>query len=275
MRAPLPPREAYPKAEAAARRAVALDPTLAAGHTALAAVLLWYHWDAAGARAELQCAIGIDPSDAIAHHDLAFLLAADEPAEAERLIRKARDLDPLSPRANVDVGWLLLRIRKDADALAQCKATLDREPGFAAAEACVAQAYLKLGKETEALEFTRRALERSGVAPADVAALDGLAPKDALLRARRLRLARLEEAAKTSYVSPYALAVEQAALGDADAAIRSLSAAFEEREAMLFRIDADPAFDALRSDERFRELAKRVREAAGPPPASRAAERRA
>ncbi len=250
MRASLPPLEVYPKAEAAARKAVALDPTLAEAHTALAAVLLWYHWDMEAARAEL--------ARAIAH-----------PEEAVRSIRKARELDPLSPRANVDVGWVYLRTRRYAEALAQCRSTLELEPGFTGAEVCVEQALVKLGRSGEALAFTRRILARSGATDAELASLDGVAPDEALARARRFRLRKMEERARTSYVSGYNLAVEQAALGETSAALASLEAAFEERESMLYRVDSDPAFDALHENARFLALARRVRQAAGPPPAAR------
>ncbi|HKC24630.1 MAG TPA: hypothetical protein VKF32_07790, partial [Thermoanaerobaculia bacterium] len=171
--------------------------------------------------------------------------------------------------ANVDVGWVYLRTRRYAEALAQCRSTLELEPGFTGAEVCVEQALVKLGRSGEALAFTRRILARSGATDAELASLDGVAPDEALARARRFRLRKMEERARTSYVSGYNLAVEQAALGETSAALASLEAAFEERESMLYRVDSDPAFDALHENARFLALARRVRQAAGPPPAAR------
>jgi len=263
MRASLPPREVYPKAEAAARRAVALDDSLAEAHTALAAVLLWYRWDAAGARTHLERAIALNPSYAPAHHDYAFLVSAEAPEEAVRAIRRASELDPLSPRANVDVGWVYLRTRKFEAALAQCRRTLELEPGYAGAEACVEQSYAALGRPAEALRFARGLLARGVASAEELASLDGIPPEEALRRVRTIRLRRLRERARTSYVSGYSLAVEEAALGEREAALSSLDAAFRERESMLYRIGSDPAFDSLHADARFVALERRVRESAG------------
>jgi len=180
------------------------------------------------------------------------------------LIRRASELDPLSARANVDVGWIYLRAGRYDDALGQCTRTLKLEPGFAAAEACVAEAHLRRGEEAEAFRFTRGLLARAGATPGELAGLDDVPPAEGLRRARALRLSRLKARATTGYVSGYALAVEQAALGDAAAAVASLRTAFDAREGMLYRIESDPAFESLRSDPGFVELAQKVRLAGEP-----------
>jgi len=246
------------KAGRAARQAVALDDTLAEGHTALGAVQLWYEWNPAAAGASLRRALSLNPSLAAAHHDLAWVqMAESKRDEAVASIRRAQELDPVSPRANVDVGWVLLRARRYAEALAQCRRTLELAPGFSPAQACMAEAAARTGREAEAVALTRDLMTAGGASAAELSALLAPTPAEGLRRVRAARLQRLEARAGEG-ASAYAVAVEQAALDRREDAFASLAKALRDRDPMMVVLASDPAFDALRADARFPSLLERI-----------------
>jgi tetratricopeptide (TPR) repeat protein len=233
MRGAMRGDEAYPRAEAAARRAIQLDGTLAEGHTALAAVRLWRAW---------------------------VLVARGRPEEALREIQRAQQIDPLSPRANVDVGWVYLRLRRYDDAAAQCRRTLELEPGFAAAEACLSEAYARKGQLGEAVAALQKALRSGGEVPEGAPTPDAADPAGSLRRFGEWRLGRLRAAGDDGDF--YAVAAEEARLGRGDEALVALEAALRSRAPMMLLIDSDPSFDFLRADPRFEDLVRRVSQGA-------------
>lgn len=256
------PRDAYPKARAAASRAVALQESLAEGHAALGSIAFWYDWDPSAAGRSFQRALALNGSLAAAHHDYGWsLIALDRFDEGLSEIRRAQALDPLSPRANIDVGWALIRTGRYDEAIAQSRRTLELEPDFLEAEACLERAYLLKGMPREALDAARVAMTRSDL---PTPAVDESNPVAALDRLARLRLERLEGARSTRYVSPYSLAAQHAAVGDTDAALTWLERAFDDRSVMLGMLRLDPAFAGLRNQPRFASLLKRIA-TPGPP----------
>ncbi len=263
MRDARPAREAFPKAEHAARRAIQLSPGLAEGHVSLGAVALWYHWDPDEAERELTEALALNPSLGAAHHDLAWVhMAKGRPDAALTAIRRAQELDPLSPRARVDVGWVLLRARRSADALAECRRTLELEPGFSQAEACVAEALTQLGRHQEAFDWTTRVLVKGEAGPEQFAAIAEAGrkePKDGLREARRVQLERKLRRLAEGKAGHYGVAVDQVALGLPEDALRSLEKAKEEREPMMVLLGSDDAFGTLRDRGDFREILKGTR----------------
>ncbi|MGH8184996.1 MAG: tetratricopeptide repeat protein, partial [Steroidobacteraceae bacterium] len=101
------PSDAYSRATDAARSAVRLDPNLADAHAAMGIASLWADWNPVAAAASFERALALNPSDAAAHHDFAWaLVALQRFDEAVTHMTRARDLDPVSPRAGNDVGWL-------------------------------------------------------------------------------------------------------------------------------------------------------------------------
>jgi tetratricopeptide (TPR) repeat protein len=244
----LPPREAYPRAEAEARRALALDPARADTRATLGSILFRYHRDAAAAEAEFRRALALDASSATVHHDYAWLLVAERRFdEALREIRLAQELSPLSVRANADVGWVLFRARRYPEAIHQMERTLRMEPRFLGARHCLERALLLSGRPGEALVHAREGARQEGMPEADLATL----PADAGTAVRRIDAWRLARAQQQDGVSPYALAAWYAQLGDADHAFAELERASVERDPSLVSADVDPAFDPLRADLRF------------------------
>jgi len=232
MSGALAPRAGYPRAETAARQAVALAPDLAEGHAALAAVLFWYRWDWPAAERELRRALELNPSLPQAHHDYGFfLIARGRAAPGLAEVERARQLDPLSPRANVDVGWAFISARRYAEAAAQSRRTLELAPGFPEARFCLEQALALQDKNGEALRgHSRQQLRRMEAA-----------------------------AARREPVSAVSLATLYAQVGDRDQAFAWLGRAVAERSPSLALLAVHPSWDNLRSDPRFAALAARVR----------------
>ena len=132
------PAEAYPKAKAAASRALELDPSNAEARVSLGTIKFRYEWNWEEAEREFRRAIEINPSLGIAHHDYAwFLVAMERFEEGIEHMKVAQQLDPLSPLANSDVGWVYLMARRYDDAVDQINRTLELEPGFGGALACL------------------------------------------------------------------------------------------------------------------------------------------
>ncbi len=254
----LPPRDAYPRAEAEARKALEMDPGLADTHATLGTILFRYHFDGPAAEAEFQRALAINPSSAAAHHDYAWLLVAERRFdEALREIHAAQSLEPLSVRANADVGWVYFRARRDGNAIHQMQRTLELEPRFLSARLCLERAFVRTGRLADAVAQAREGARQQGMNDADLAALPA-DPQQALRRIGIWRLAGLEERGKTAWVSPYTLAAQQAELGDAAHTFAELDRAFTERDPSLVSADVDPAFDGVRADPRFAALVARI-----------------
>jgi TolB-like protein/DNA-binding winged helix-turn-helix (wHTH) protein/Tfp pilus assembly protein PilF len=254
------PMEAYPKAKAAALRAIELDDALAEAHTCLGTIRFRFDWDWAGAEREFKRAIELNPSYGRAHHDYAwFLVAMQRFDEAVAEIKRAQELDPLSPLANSDVGWVYLRARRYDDAIEQIQRTLELEPDFASAEGCLERAYAMKGQHKEALDMARKTMARAGASSEEMAALDGADAKQAMRSFEQWKLRRKIEAAKKRDVSPYSFAQSYAALDDRDVAFEFLERAISERDSEIASIMVDPAFDNFRSDARLADILRRMR----------------
>jgi TolB-like protein/DNA-binding winged helix-turn-helix (wHTH) protein/Flp pilus assembly protein TadD len=257
-----PPRDAYPRAAVAAREALRLDPDLADAHDAAGLVQLWAEWNPAAAAASFRRAVTLNPSDAAAHHDLAWsLVALQRFDEAVAHITRARELDPLSPRASNDIGWLYLHIRQPSEAARACRHTLSLHPDSVEAQQCLERAHLQRGELVEALKAARTAVERGrGAVPA---ALETDGPPSSRIEALwRWRLEQLESLEADRRISPYTLAMHHAVLGEDDAALSRLEQAYDERSSVMVLLPGDPLFERLRSHPRFIRLVDRIRQRA-------------
>jgi TolB-like protein/DNA-binding winged helix-turn-helix (wHTH) protein/Tfp pilus assembly protein PilF len=252
------PLDAYARARVAAREALRLDPNLADAHTAAGIVELWAEWNPSAAAQAFTRALAINPSDAAAHHDLAWALVAMQRFdEAVAHITKARELDPMSPRASTDTGWLFLQIRQPSEALRACRQTLAIDPGSIEAQHCLERAHLQRGEFTEAMAAAQAAADRRGE-PLPASTREAT-PQQRLMDLWRTRLSRLQALAGGRIVSPYTVAMHHAVLGDHADALAALEAAHRGRSPAMVLLPTDPAFDGLRGDPRFARLVAAVR----------------
>ncbi len=129
--AALTPKEAFPKAEAAAAKALQLDNSLGEAHATLGYIKNIYDWDWQGAQREFQQAIVLDPGYATAHQWYALLLVnLGKFDEALAQCRVSQTLDPLSPAIRADTGYLLYLSRRNDEAIKQLNETLEMYPTF-------------------------------------------------------------------------------------------------------------------------------------------------
>jgi adenylate cyclase len=253
------PDDAYPRAKAAAIRALEYDPNLADAMTSLGTVLCWYEWDfAAGAR-QLKRAVSVNPSHAQAHWVLGSALPAiGRLDEAIEEVRKAITLDPLSAHISRWLGRFLLFSGDYTGAIAQSLKTLELDASYFPAYLDVGAAYLALGDPEQALTWWRKGqLLDSSVRSYDAFIVRALAPLGRLEEAAEI-LARLEEESRHQYVRAEYLAMGYAAIGDTDRAFLALERALQARSAGMIYLQIEPSYLPLHKDPRFGELAKRI-----------------
>jgi eukaryotic-like serine/threonine-protein kinase len=255
----LPPREAYPKAKAAATRALAIDDLLAEAHASLAIITKEYDWDLPGAEAEYKKALQLNPNHAIARMWYGeYLAAVGRHEEAIGAIQQACEVDPLSLITNAALGRHgYFFARRYDEAIDQFRKTLDMDPNFWVAHHFLGWVYARKGQLAQAIaEFeAAKRLEANLEAVAGLGYVQGLSGRN---QEARQALAEMDELSSRRYVSPMNRALVYAGLGESDQAFEWLDKAYNERSQWLSEIKADPAFDSLRSDARFPELLRRI-----------------
>jgi serine/threonine-protein kinase len=256
------PDDAYPRAKAAATRALQLEPDLPEALTALGKVLGWYEWDFAGAERTLRRAVALSPNDAGAHFALGSVLpTVGHLVDAIHLMRRAEALDPLDPTHGRWIARLLLYAGDYSGAIAQGEKIVELGAEYFLdflAYLDMGSAYLAQGNPELALEWYRKGQTMpSSVRSYDaylVLALAALGSRD---EGEEI-LARLERDSKDHYVRPEFMAMGHAALGNLDRAFEFLERAFQTRSAGLVFLNVDPGYKPLRGDPRFDQLVKKI-----------------
>jgi TolB-like protein/DNA-binding SARP family transcriptional activator/tetratricopeptide (TPR) repeat protein len=260
----LPPHDAFPRAKAAARRALELDDQLAQAHASLGYVALYYDWDWPTAERELARAIALNPNYSVGHQWLAnYYVARGRFDEAVAAMRTAQETDPLSLIASAALGWIHY-YRRDFDAaVAQCRLTIGLSGTLEQAWLWGGQAHEAAGRPAEALTMLNRAAELSKRSPIVLAAL-GRAHALAGDVSAAKRIADELQRGRPGYVPAYELAKLQLALGHRAEALALLRRAHAERSHSLVFLAVDPQLDRLRSDPAFRALAAETGVTAAP-----------
>jgi TolB-like protein/DNA-binding winged helix-turn-helix (wHTH) protein/Flp pilus assembly protein TadD len=251
------PREALPKAKAAAIKALELDATLGEAHNSLAFCLDVFDWDLAAAEREFRRAIELNPSYATAHQWYAshlVVLGRNDEAIAE--MRRAESLDPLSLIISADLADFLIIAHAYDESIRESHKTIELDPDFALAHNQLGQAYLQLHRHDEAVTELQKGVQLSGGSPTIMANLARayVACGKRGEAAKLLDDLKLRSNPSASHASEVAMIY--AALGDADQAMNWLDKAYDDRfnPSVLLR----PGFDPLRSNLRFRELLRRI-----------------
>ncbi|HXH49075.1 MAG TPA: winged helix-turn-helix domain-containing protein [Terriglobia bacterium] len=255
----LRPRDAYPKAKEAARKALQIDESSAEAHTSLAYPYFDYDWDWASSEKEYKRAFELNPNYATAHQWYSeYLTAMGRHAEAVAESKRARELDPLSPAINLSLAHRYWFMRQYDTEIRGLQETLQLFPEFANAYGTLAYAYLATGRHQEAISALQKCRSLSGASPAEVVALGEAYAKGGVRGFYLYDLRRLMEESKHRYVRPVYIARLHAFLGENDEAFSYLEKAYEEREWHLTRLQVDPVWDPLRSDPRFQDLVRRM-----------------
>jgi TolB-like protein len=258
------PNDVIPKSNAAAEKALELDPTLAGPHALLGANKSQFNWDFSGGEAEFRKALELDPSDATAHQWFAENLSyiGGRVQESIDEANRAHQLDPLSPIMGYALAEAYGEDRQFDKAIEICQKVIADNPTFGRAHAGLAFSYWGEHKYSQAVqEFkTGAQLEHDRNYTEFATALEtgfhsGGWP-GALRKGIEVSLAQRK--AKTGYVSPYGIAVLYADSGDKDRAFEWLDTAYQEHDGSLASLRTDFQFDSLRSDPRYAELVRKI-----------------
>lgn len=241
------PEVTYPRALAAARRAVELDGKSAEARTSLAIVKLWYEWDFRAAEAELQRAMELSPSYATAQQWYAALMTYTHRLdEAIAYYRTALTFDPISAIIAANLGDALYYARRYDEAIDQYLNTLDLYPDFWYARRGLGLAYLQEQMYSDAEMALSEVSERHPALTRVYTA-----------QARRDRASEVIEAAQTASLESKLYAYM--GVGDLDRCFEILDQAFEQKALWLLEYPRlDPYFDGLRTDQRFAALERRI-----------------
>ncbi|MGA8554428.1 MAG: winged helix-turn-helix domain-containing protein [Candidatus Acidiferrales bacterium] len=251
------PKEAFPKAKAAATKALELDSTLGEAHNSLAFCLDAFDWDLDSAGKEFQRSIELNPGYATAHHWYAWHLSLlGRYDEALVQMRIAQNLDPLSLIINSDLAELLVIARSYDESIRQSRKTIEMDPNFALAHNQLGVAYLQKHMQDEAVAELQKAVRLSGGSPTCIANLASAYVASGKRDEAVKLLSDLKRRSDVSVSDTPEVAAIYVALGDKDQAMRWLDKGYEERfnPGVLLR----PGFDPLRSDARFSDLLRRV-----------------
>ncbi len=256
----LPPKEAFPKAKTAARKALEIDEGLAEAHASLAFSRCSYEWDWTGAERGFKRAIELNPGYPTAHHWYAVcLMDMCRFDEALREIRRAQELDPLSLVISLAVAMILVAAGEYAAAGEECRKVLEMDPGWnpahgmlgfvsaleeryeqAVEELLLGEAFYSRFSSGE-LQILREAFAASG--------WKGYVQKHVGL---------LQQKARRSYVPACEIAADYARLGETNRVFEWLEKAYVDRDLALTFLAANPSFAALRGEPRFAALVKKM-----------------
>jgi Tfp pilus assembly protein PilF len=255
------PHAVFPKARAAARKALELDEALPEAHAALAYVSAYYDWDWVTADREFQRALELNPNGAEVYHSYSrFLAARGHVEDALVKMKQAQERNPVPLILKVNEAVILYFARRNDQAIEQLHKTLELDPNFWVAHWGLGMAHEQRGAYSDAVaEFQKAiALSRGGGGPNMDASLGHTyAVMGDRANAQRV-LDELSQKAKLSYVPAYFAATIHAGLGDKDRAFEWLEKAYEEHSTLMSYLKMDPRLDSLRSDRRFNDLLGRV-----------------
>jgi eukaryotic-like serine/threonine-protein kinase len=255
----LPPKEAFPKGQAAAKTALQFDLDLAEAHTPLAA-LLWLHdWQWEEAQTEFNRSLELGPNYATANHWYAeYLMTMGRHGEALTRMKKGLDLDPLSLIINVAVGWALYFARRYDEAIEQLRRTVDLDPNYPVTYWILGLVLRKTGCYELAITEGEKGVKLSGGSPLMRAALAHTLGTAGRKKEALQMLDDLTRLAKQKYVAPYFFAGIYIGLGENDRAIEYLEKCYEEHSHWLIYLHIDPSMDVLRDNQGFQGLLRRV-----------------
>ncbi len=260
------PMESMPLAREAALRAIALDPSLAAGHSTLGFVLAHYDFDWPAAEREYLRAIDLDPNDAYAHffYSNSYLSPLGHHEEAVAEMQKAIAIDPFSAPIRSFFGRTYIWAREYDKALAQFRKSAEMFPGLPIAHERLAQLLAFMGNFGGAIDEDTKARLLAGEDE------NSVLQKDAALRRawatdgsrgywkQLLSCTQLPVNPPEAYNSPFGRAILYSHLGEKSKALDSLERAFQQHSLAMTEIAVEPSFDPIRTEPRFQSLLRRV-----------------
>jgi tetratricopeptide (TPR) repeat protein len=258
----MPPQEAFPRARAAASKAVELDPNSAEGHNSLAFASFWGFYDATTAEREFTRALELDPTSPRVHHwHATFLVEIGRIPEALAEIERARQLDPSSTPILADKGLILAEAGKKEEARTLLTQLTISQPDFIHAHGYLADhVYFPEGNYAgyfQEKKIVARLRHDAGAEQAIDAEEKGY-NRDGLQGLIEARLATAQDLFNRGLGTAFDVAQGHAALGENDDAMKYLQLAYQRHDLMLVTLPLDNSFKALHQQKEFRELVARI-----------------
>jgi adenylate cyclase len=254
------PNEVFPKAAALVRGALDIDDKLAEAHASQGFIHTFYDWNWELAEKEFQRAIDLNPGCALIHlwngHYLSIIGRSDE---AIIEVKKAHNLDPMSPIMGANLGWTLFQASENDRAVRELQKVLEVDPHNAMARFYLGYPFAHSGKFEEAIEMFQEAMRLTGGMPWSAESTGwvyGLAGKRA--KAKAILRESQSKVERKHYVPSSAFALIHLGLGETDEFFRCLEQGVGERDAFLPWIKTFPPFNRLHSDPRFSNLLHRL-----------------
>lgn len=250
-----PFEETFPKAEAAAAKALILDEGLSEAHATLGLYYSSYDWNWPRAEREHKRALALNPNYATAHQWYGwYLMNVGRPDEGIREMERALELDPVSVAINVDVGSVLVIAHRPDDAIRRLETSLEMDQSQPEPHYLLALAYEQKGELARSIPELEKAAELAKGRPYVLALLGrGYALVGEKAKALRI-ISQLKAMPKETNVSTYDLAVVFLGLGEKDKALTALETACQARANELTGLKAHPIFDGLRNEPRFQKI---------------------
>jgi DNA-binding winged helix-turn-helix (wHTH) protein/TolB-like protein len=252
----VPPSEAFPRAKAAAMKALEMDESLADAHATLGFVHFYYDWDGPAAEKEFNRALNDNRAHAMARSWHAFNLAVmGQFPEAIAEAMRAEEADPLSPIISTNASWVLCLAGQYERAVENSKKAMELDPNFLHAHFRLGNAYEQEGQYELAIVEYQKAVPdpASGDTYYQASLGHAYAMAGKIAEARKV-LAHLQNLSAKRYVAPYAIGLIYAGLGDRDQAFEWLNKACADHSTSMAYLKVDPALRGLRSDPRFARL---------------------
>lgn len=254
-----PPKDAFPAAKEAARKALEMDDGLAEAHATLGLIYFYYDWNGLAAESEFRKAFAENANYAMAHSWNGENLAAmGRFSEAVQEAGLAQEDDPLSLIINTNAGWTQFLAGHPDQAIETLKKAIEIDPTFPRTHFRLGSVYAQMGQYDRAIAELQKAVQLSdGNAYYEGSLGQAYAASGNMGGARKI-LDLLEKRNRSEHVPAYAIAVVYAGLGEKEQAFASLRKAVEDRSASMVFLKMDPALSNLHSDPRFGELTRRL-----------------
>ena len=247
------PADAFPRAKAAAEKALALDDSLSEAHASLGLCLYHYDWDWAAAEHACRRSLDLNPENVIARQYYAQLLASvGRFDEAIREGQRAAELDPLSGYGLTSLGFMNYQARNYDECINVCKKALELDPADGNACIFLGFAYQAKGSLVEAIAWIEKSPPYTFAARGWIYGLAGRRDEAAKM------IDSLQERSRSQYVSPWHFVGVYTGTGDVQAWRQALRQSFDERANGLVELKVFPLFDAWRSDPVYQEIVRKM-----------------
>jgi TolB-like protein/DNA-binding winged helix-turn-helix (wHTH) protein/Tfp pilus assembly protein PilF len=254
----LAPREALPKADTAARKALVFDDQLAEAHGALAHALL-HEWRLKEADKEFHTALALNPGNVSTYFAYGeYLSSIGQADQAIATMQKGLTLDPLSPEINSFLAWDYYMKRDYESCLATSAKAIQMFPDFWVPHMAAGLCYYIRGEFEEGMREYEKALAMNPQSTFSQAGVAMCLAKSGKRAEARRALDQLQAMKSQTYVSPAYVGLVYLAMGDRDAAFGWMEKGYEDQAEWLLWLPVDPMFDGTRDDARFKELVRKV-----------------